>query len=539
MVGGETGRRGRAVLLAFALSGALLLSGAMHTGLARAGSYQLFACHDDAGAVMPADLVAQQAPGAFSLSYFRTWDTCAAGGQGSVNAEVGGCTNCDFGSLGVSYTLAPPAGVSISSYGVRFTEATAACRMIDRICYGGQGEDYAIDSQHTAPNYAFLTAGQGFGGPYVVTASGLDAKYLLFYTGCDATHGPCLGTGTLAALYITGLTAVLDDQTSPSVLGASGPLVSGQPISGTQSVNYAAQDSGGGIYAEHAYLDGSLIVDQVVDSNGGRCADHGTVPGIHSFGYVQPCKTTVHATLNIDTSHWSDGAHRLKIDVEDAAGDRATVFEGTVTSVNARAATAAGASTANVGTGTGTGSAGGAASAACLPAATGAIAVGPTGLGTLSAHLTCGGKPLGSASALVQDDRGLRRQVTTDSAGLFRITTRHPHGHLTVTVAGTTAPIVTQLHAISLAIEPHATTNHHAMTWSGVVTGGHAGMKLLLEVRKGHAWDIFDQTSVNAAGRYRYRYTFRATTGTVRYTFRVVARDGSAVSPSRSILVRG
>lgn len=539
MVGATRGWCGRTVLLGFVLSAAFLLAGAAHAGVARAGSYVTLVCHDAAGAAMPVDLVSAQLTGPFSPAYFRTSNACAADGQGAATAAVGGCSGCGFGDVGVSYFLMPPAGVSIYSYIAQYAEGVRGCDMANGRCENGQGETFALDSQHS-PSYAFMTLGPVLGGPYEVAASGLDAAWLEFFAGCNATYGDCVATGTVAALSLSSLTARLDDHTVPVVLAAGGRLIAGGPLSGTQEVKYTAQDSGGGIYGEHVYVDGNLVGDRVVDSNGGRCVDHGSVLGVRSFGYVQPCKTNVQATVSVDTTRWADGPHRLKIDIDDAAGDLATVFDGSVTSANAPAAPV-GPNRVDSGAGPSGAGSGGPASAArgCTPAAIGVLAVGQTGRAMLSARLSCGGNPLASIAALVQDQRGLRRQVSTDSAGRFRIVTTRAPSHPTVTVSGTTVPIVTQLHAISLTISPRATTNHHAMTWRGLVTGGAARTKLLLEVRKGRRWDIFDQTSTGDGGRYRYRYTFRATTGVVRYTFRVVARDGSAISPSRKVLVRG
>ncbi|MGI8557713.1 MAG: hypothetical protein ACR2ND_05310, partial [Solirubrobacteraceae bacterium] len=292
MDGCSQGARDRAVLLACVFVVALVLAGALRAGVAQAGRYVTFVCHDGAGAAMPADLLSAQITGSFSPSYFRMSNTCAAGDQGSVNAEVGGCTGCYFGSLGVVYVLAPPAGVSISAYQARYFQGLRGCDVINGGCSDGQGGNFAIDSQHAAPNFAFHSVGPALGGPYWLSANNLDASYLQFFSGCDATYGNCLGSGTLSALYLRSLTAVLDDHSVPLVLAAGGPLISGQAVSGTERASYTAQDSGGGIYSEHAYVDGNLVLEQPVDSNNGRCVDHGTVPGMRSFGYVQPCKDT-------------------------------------------------------------------------------------------------------------------------------------------------------------------------------------------------------------------------------------------------------
>jgi len=122
----------------------------------------------------------------------------------------------------------------------------------------------------------------------------------------------------------------------PSASGPSGPLVSGNVLSGGEDVAFTASETGSGIYAAHFIVDGRDRGAQPLDSNGGRCIDHGqTTDGTRGFLYASPCRTSVNASLRFDTTTVADGVHSLQITVEDAAGDTATVYTGRMTVRNA------------------------------------------------------------------------------------------------------------------------------------------------------------------------------------------------------------
>ena len=103
--------------------------------------------------------------------------------------------------------------------------------------------------------------------------------------------------------------------------------------------------------------------------------------------------------------------------------------------------------------------------------------------------------------------------------------------------------------SISLTITPARTTNGHTITFRGAVSGGHepaGGLPLEVEYREGPRWMIYDTVVARAGdGRFVYRYTFRRTTESITYTFRVAIAAGGvsgypyqpAASPARSVHV--
>jgi hypothetical protein len=102
---------------------------------------------------------------------------------------------------------------------------------------------------------------------------------------------------------------------------------------------------------------------------------------------------------------------------------------------------------------------------------------------------------------------------------------------------------------ISLAISPTHTVNGHTITFSGRVSGGEqprGGVPLQLEYLEGNRWMIYDVVRTRPAdGRFTYRYTFRRTTQSITYTFRVAIPAAGvsgypfqpAASPARSVHV--
>jgi hypothetical protein len=103
--------------------------------------------------------------------------------------------------------------------------------------------------------------------------------------------------------------------------------------------------------------------------------------------------------------------------------------------------------------------------------------------------------------------------------------------------------------AISLRITPTHTFNGHTITFTGQVSGGdepRGGLPLELEYLAGSRWMIYDVVRARPSdGRFIYRYTFKRTTQSITYTFRV-ATPASGVSgypyqpsasPARSVHV--
>ena len=75
----------------------------------------------------------------------------------------------------------------------------------------------------------------------------------------------------------------------------------------------------------------------MVDGNGGACADVNPANADpYEFGSQTPCKSAAGGTFTFDPSQLPDGAHNLKVQVEDGAGNATTVVNRPVTIVAGR-----------------------------------------------------------------------------------------------------------------------------------------------------------------------------------------------------------
>jgi hypothetical protein len=123
---------------------------------------------------------------------------------------------------------------------------------------------------------------------------------------------------------------LLSNAAAPGASGVSGTLLSPN-AHGTQELIFDASDSGGpGVYAVTVQIDGKAVYSATPDNNGGKCVAVGSSSGALMFDYSQPCKQSESVDLPINTAAVADGQHTLKVVVQDAAGNSAVVYDGTI-----------------------------------------------------------------------------------------------------------------------------------------------------------------------------------------------------------------
>ncbi len=174
-----------------------------------------------------------------------------------------------------------------------------------------------------------------------ITASGASELWETAYC-FENTEGICPaedfneheGNGHEAAeVNITSAQIVLSTSAAPAGSGFSGTLLGG-PVTGTGTLNFKATDPGPGVYQARAKIDGQQLWAATPNLNEGKCVSTGSLEGVRAFDYAQPCppETAVHAEIN--TAGLPDGTHALTVEVEDAAGNVATVYAGTLSTLN-------------------------------------------------------------------------------------------------------------------------------------------------------------------------------------------------------------
>lgn len=152
-------------------------------------------------------------------------------------------------------------------------------------------------------------------------------------TGCDVAPGE-----QEYRIFAGKLSLV--DGTDPSSGAVTGPLATDSEIAGHAEANIAASDQGSGVYRSRLLVDNHPVDESVIDANGGACADAN--PGNadpYEFGSATPCKQVASGEVSLNTHAIPDGEHNIKIQIEDAAGNRTTVLNRTVAVRNAPAST--------------------------------------------------------------------------------------------------------------------------------------------------------------------------------------------------------
>jgi hypothetical protein len=148
---------------------------------------------------------------------------------------------------------------------------------------------------------------------------------------CHMNEGT-LCTAQDAFLRIYGGRVTLRDTAPPEPGAVTGPLADDRPLAGLVDLGVTASDGGGGVYRVVVRVDGEDRAVYGAGSNAGRCAD--VNPGNddpYEFAYRRPCATHTAGEHTFDTLSVADGEHRVVVQVEDAAGNRATALDRRVT----------------------------------------------------------------------------------------------------------------------------------------------------------------------------------------------------------------
>jgi hypothetical protein len=132
---------------------------------------------------------------------------------------------------------------------------------------------------------------------------------------------------------ISSAEIILATKATPKGSGFTGSLT-GETVSGPGTLSFTATDPGPGVYQVRVKVDGNQVWAETPNENGGKCVSAGTTAGVRVFDAFQPCPTETAVHAEVHTAILADGTHTVTVEVEDAAGDVATVYSGTLTTVN-------------------------------------------------------------------------------------------------------------------------------------------------------------------------------------------------------------
>lgn len=294
---------------------------------AHAGTMRHWVCVTDGG-VPTANIAGwvgtnQNAPG--GNAYSDCGNANPMGLRADMTAITGGMTNGN----GVAYTYTAPSGTTISTarlqiYGVVNGDDQAASMGI--VLYrGGQ----AYDGDHV------LTQCQRFTGctnlPTTAVTYGVNSPVFMAWVGCGTgTPGASCGGGNRGEVRVQRGFMNLVDDTPPTVGGQGGTVMQDVALRGTESFTFSAGDVGVGVSDVEVRIDDTVIVPrQKIDNNDGKC-----LPVEGGYLWPVPCKTSVAATAQLDTTKVADGAHTLTATVWDAAGNATSAVSRRITVQN-------------------------------------------------------------------------------------------------------------------------------------------------------------------------------------------------------------
>jgi hypothetical protein len=373
-------------------------------------------------------------------------------------------------------------------------------------------------------------------------------------SGASCDEGGSEGAWSLVRLWWANL--LLSNDATPSADAISGTLLS-PDTSGTEELTFDAADPGGpGVYLVTVLIDGKAAYSGTPNSNGGKCASVATSGGVLMFDYSQPCPVSESVDLPINTATLANGQHTLKVTVEDAAGNAAVVYDGTISTKQPSESSLG----AQPGPGTSTPNS---------PAVTVAVPNGATASHTAELRLGLKrkitrtyarrafdvtgrlldeqGNPIAGATLdILQQLSGsssliVIAHVSTRANGTFAA--RVPGGPTrTIEVAyrafstdasyAAVEKIAEAVEAgVKLTVSPHRTGSEGAITLSGQVLGPIPPEGVVVELLvhyRGH-WEPFRAPRTDSRGRFHVVYQFEGGIG--RFPFRASVFGGQGGFP--------
>jgi hypothetical protein len=197
----------------------------------------------------------------------------------------------------------------------------------------------------SAPEAIGSESGAG-GAGNAFERAGRDLGYVELRIFCARNaDGPCPAVvDDFARLRIYRAAVTLRDGQPPVPSSTSGSLATAPRLSGSAQAVVSASDAGLGLYRARVLVDGVARGGEA--SFGGadaNCAD--VAPGSggpHEFAAPVPCPLAAAAEVSLDTTALADGPHRVRVVVEDAAGNVADAVDRTVLVANAGSCPGAG-----------------------------------------------------------------------------------------------------------------------------------------------------------------------------------------------------
>jgi hypothetical protein len=350
-------------------------------------------------------------------------------------------------------------------------------------------------------------------------------------------------TSVMSAVRVHAAEFTLRDPDGPTVGSTNGRLTSATTHAGTELISFTATDAVSGVYRAILEVNGRVVRTSVVNDNDGRCADAGVDPNSpYEFLYREPCRKNIQYDMALDTHTLADGTHNVRVLVEDASGNRTSVWSSPEFDVS------------NTPTGTGTGSSGGGNSSSGAGSGSGATGAGAGGVGAARA---CSGSSSGFAARFTRNDAGritLKHgqafgvrgrgpanadidvfhirgsKITplgsfrTSASGSYTERFRARHGGGTIQLCGPGVATTLTLRVKAMVSLKVRISNWGLVRYSGRVSTGQipkGGKIVAIQGKAGPSWQTFALRRTDSKGRFKGRYRLRVVRPGTKLRFRV------------------
>ncbi len=401
-------------------------------------------------------------------------------------------------------------------------------------------------AQNTPLSVSFGVAGTPAFRPSIVPAQWFEIRWTCLDQ-CSTDLDPALYAHVLSAQFEV-------DDASPPVGGVTGSATDAQTWSGQMRFGLNAADVGAGVLRAVVELDGADALSVPIGGAAENCRDIGPDPSVNEFAAAEPCPLRIDdGSLAIDTATLPAGQHAVRILLEDAAGNRTTIFGPVVRQIEAERAIGPGSDPALRGAANGNG----ASDLARLSAHWGrrgnrTLLVSPFGrTHVVRGRLrTADGAPIANATidvvskttAVNARELGKGGGPRTRNDGSWylvlprRVSSRDVtfryRSHVNDTIASATASVRLRVRAgLRLAIHPRRATQGQSIRFSGRLLGGplpRGGKQVVLMARASRgAWVRFNVVRTDRRGRFRARYRFQQP-GAAVFRFRALSLSEAA-----------
>jgi hypothetical protein len=295
---------------------------------ANAASYEVWSCRDPGGA--PAR--ANDDAGGWQSGYdkinptggFVLDDECMGGK--SLSARLAS-TNIQPPGANLKWRFAAPPNTTVASYELDMDGYVRGVTDAD----GDFGDLVVVRDGAADPNYDFRWHGYAGHGPVpreVRRWSGAPVSGFAVFAVCSGQGSmtwACAADASpgVAAFSVYRSTVTLEDREAPVVVApATGDAVTNSTWAGPTGISFGATDQGGGVYRMGIEVDGQVL--STVNLAGEPCRSW---PGTErTFLAPKPCPSSVGGVSTFDTKDLPEGVHTVRVLVEDAAGNQATVY---------------------------------------------------------------------------------------------------------------------------------------------------------------------------------------------------------------------